>query len=66
VEVWLGQRMVAEMSADLLLELVGLHLSTIQLQQRLGVGMVVGRKPLAPAIQREHMARATERRSRRA
>jgi hypothetical protein len=65
VEAWTGLRLVAEIPAELLIELIAHHLRGIALQDEFRVTVTPARKPLAPIVEAKQAARAAVRRSRR-
>lgn len=64
IEVWADNRMIGELPAQLVVEVLAYHLRGAQLQAEFDLSLVPPRKPLAPAILAKQLERAAERRKR--
>ena len=65
VEVWRDHRMIGEVPAELLIELLSYHFRGLQLQEEFRGAVVPARKPLAPSLQEKQLERSEARRTRR-
>lgn len=64
VEVWAENRMIGELPAQLVVEVLAYHLRGAQIQAEFDLSMVPPRKPLAPTVVAKQLERAKARRRR--